>query len=94
MPEIDVQLHVADPWAAGFTVARALLRAGRSYEEAVKLFQPYTHIQDPNPQTRSALRRLIREARMQNRRAYVFVNNRLEGNAPETIAAIIEEELP
>jgi uncharacterized protein YecE (DUF72 family) len=92
MPEIGSQFAVPGSMTADFTVARALLRAGRSYENAVKLFAPYTHIQDPNPQTRSALRRLIREARMQNRRAFVFVNNRLEGNAPETIAAIIEEE--
>jgi uncharacterized protein YecE (DUF72 family) len=92
MPEIGSQLAVPGSTTADFTVARALLRAGRRYENAVKLFAPYTHIQDPNPQTRSALRRLIREARMQGRRAFVFVNNRLEGNAPETIAAIIEEE--
>lgn len=91
MPEIGTQLHLRDAYTAGFTLARALLRRGRAYEEAVAKFTPYEHIQDPNPETRDALRLLIRRARERHEPSYIFVNNRLEGNAPQTIEAIAGE---
>jgi hypothetical protein len=34
---------------------------------------------------------LIKDAVAQNRRAYVLVNNRLEGNAPLTVQALTDE---
>ncbi len=90
MPEIGRQMHLRDAYTADFTVARALLRHGRPYEEAVAKFTPYAHVQDPNPDTRDALRLLIAHARQRHQPSYIFVNNRLEGNAPETIEAITE----
>jgi uncharacterized protein YecE (DUF72 family) len=90
MPEIDVQLNLRESYTADFTVARALLRRGRAYEEAVQKFTPYAHVQDPNPETRDALRLLIGRARQRHEPSYIFVNNRLEGNAPETIEAITD----
>lgn len=91
MPELELQLRLPQAFTADFTVCRALLRRGRSYEEAVRLFQPYDRIQDPNPEVRAALRTLIQQSRQARRTAYIFVNNRLEGNAPETIRAIVED---
>jgi uncharacterized protein YecE (DUF72 family) len=88
MPEIGVQMHLRDVHTADFTVARALLRRGRPYEEAVEKFTPYARVQDPNPETRQALRLLIAHARQRHEPSYIFVNNRLEGNAPETIEAV------
>ena len=38
------------------------------------------------------MRSLIRQARETGGQAFLFVNNRLEGNAPETIRAVVEEE--
>jgi uncharacterized protein YecE (DUF72 family) len=90
MPEIRVQTNLRDAYTAGFTVARALLRRGRAYEEAVARFTPYARVQDPDPETRDALRLLIARARQRHEPSYIFVNNRLEGNAPETIEAITE----
>ncbi len=90
MPEIGAQMHLRDAYTADFTVARALLRRGRAYEEAVAKFTPYSHVQDPNPETRDALRLLIARARDRHEPSYIFVNNRLEGNAPETIEAITD----
>lgn len=92
MPELDRQMCIRDAWTTGFFVVRALLRYGRPYEEAVERFAPYRAIQDENPGTRGAIREMIRTAREQNRRAYIFVNNRLEGNAPQTIEAILEDD--
>ena len=90
MPEIGRQMHLRDAYTSDFTVARALLRRGRPYEEAVAKFTPYARVQEPNPETRDALRLLIARARDRHEPSYIFVNNRLEGNAPETIEAITE----
>jgi hypothetical protein len=90
MPEISVQMRLPDACTADFTLARALLRRGRAYEDAVAKFTPYSHVQDPNPETRDALRILIARARERHQPSYIFVNNRLEGNAPETIEAITD----
>lgn len=90
MPEMGVQMHLRDAYTAGFTVTRALLRRGRPYEDAVAKFTPYAHAQDPNPDAREALRLLIAQARLRHEPSYIFVNNRLEGNAPETIEAITD----
>ncbi|MGI8745205.1 MAG: DUF72 domain-containing protein [Bryobacteraceae bacterium] len=89
MPPIAEQMQMPDVFTADFTVARALLRQGRPYENAVASFAPYRELQDPNPETRGALRELIARAKERNQPAYIFVNNRLEGNSPATIEAIV-----
>src|SRR6185295_12977211 len=73
--------------------ARFLLKPGRRYEEAVKLFSPYHNLKDQDPDARSAGAALIREGVEfgPNRKTFLFVNNRLEGNALQTIAAMIEQ---
>lgn len=92
MPELARQIHIPDAVTADFVVSRALLRFGRMYEQAVERFTPYSEIQDPNLETRTALRELIEKTRQARREAYIYVNNRLEGNAPGTIAAIVGME--
>jgi len=92
MPELSTQMEVPDAFTAPFTVARALLKHGRGYENAVELFRPYDRIQEPNPRGRTALRGLIRRARASSEPSFIFVNNRFEGNAPSTIAAVLEED--
>ncbi len=91
MPPLREQMAIAGAFSADFTVARALLRPGRAYEDAVAMFTPYDQIRDENPEAREALRALIRRMREERRAAYIFVNNRLEGNAPETIRAVVDE---
>jgi len=90
MPELRHQMAIPESFTADFLVSRALLRQSRSYEEAVQLFTPYTEIKDPNPEVRASLREMIRIARDKQMTAFLFVNNRLEGNAPATILAITE----
>lgn len=89
MPELQEQLAIPESRTADFTVCRALLRQGRVYERAVREFEPYTEIRDPNPAARQAMRRLIDQARAERQAAYVYVNNRLEGNSPMTIEAVL-----
>jgi len=70
---------------------RALLRPGRSYDEAVRFFQPYNSIKDSFPEVRTDIVNIVREAKKQNRKCFIFINNRLEGSAPHTIGAIMQE---
>jgi uncharacterized protein YecE (DUF72 family) len=90
MPEMSEQIQVPDAHTAGFTVARALLRRGRPYEEAVAKFSPYREVTEPNSEVRQSLRALISRARERREPSYIFVNNRLEGNAPQTIESIVD----
>ncbi len=91
MPELAAQTALSEAFTAPFSVTRALLRHGRTYEQAVAKFSPYSEVREPNPAAREALRALIQRSRADRREAYIFVNNRLEGNAPATIEAITGE---
>jgi len=90
MPELGRQIRMPEAFTADFTVCRALLRHGRAYANAVELFSPYEEIRDPNPEGRQAIRDLMEWARDKKRAAFIFVNNRFEGNAPGTIEAVVE----
>jgi uncharacterized protein YecE (DUF72 family) len=72
--------------------ARFLLKPGRRYEEAVKMFEPYDGVKEENPQARAAGKALIAEGKAASpkRKTFVYVNNRLEGHSLTTIAAIVE----
>jgi uncharacterized protein YecE (DUF72 family) len=92
MPELHTQIAIPQSATADFLVCRALLRRGRLYENAVKAFSPYTEIQDPNPEARESMRILIGRARENRQFLFLFVNNRLEGNAPSTILSLVEPD--
>ena len=94
MPTIGEQLELPWTFPAGFTVARALLKPGRRYADAVKLFEPYRKIQEPVPELRMDLVRVIREALDRQADAFIIANNRAEGNAPGTIRAVVEMAFP
>ncbi len=88
MPPIGEQLTLHESITTDFIVARALLRPGRSYAQAVEAFAPYDHIQEANPAVRHDLIALARAAINLRIPAHVIINNRLEGCSPLTIAAL------
>jgi uncharacterized protein YecE (DUF72 family) len=90
MPELRHQMALPDSVTANFMVSRALLRRGRVYEDAVATFAPYTEVKDPNPEARESLRALIAQSKEERRPLFIFVNNRLEGNAPMTILSVVD----
>jgi uncharacterized protein YecE (DUF72 family) len=90
MPEIHEQIAIPGSGTSDMIVTRALLRRGRPYEDAVRIFSPYDRVQEMNEPVRRGLRELIDVALVDGRPAFVFVNNRLEGNSPGTIIAITE----
>jgi uncharacterized protein YecE (DUF72 family) len=93
MPPVSEQLalpgSVSNPEFAG---ARFLLKPGRKYEDAVKSFSPYDKIKEPYEEARTAAAELISRALLRQalRKLFLYVNNRLEGNALLTIMAMLE----
>jgi hypothetical protein len=98
MPAVSEQMALAGSrTAASLVAARFLLTPGRRYEVTAEPFQPYDRIVAVDEEARQAGVALIREGLgAADRRTFLFVNNRLEGCAPQTIAAMVEGvgELP
>ena len=94
MPSVGNQMAMAGSQTnPNLTAARFLLKPGRKYEEAVKSFQPYDRVREKNDEARAAARQLVAAAKKEKRKTLIYVNNRLEGNALETIAAMLEPEV-
>ena len=72
--------------------ARFLLKPGRKYEQAVKAFEPYDSIKEENPEARAAGRALVADGKAAGPKpkTFIYANNRLEGNAISTLAAMID----
>jgi len=88
MPGLAEQHTRMGGFTAPFTVLRLLTPLKMSYEAAKKRAEPYTKIVEELPVMRQDTVDLVRKAVAENRRAYVLVNNRSEGNAPLTIQAL------
>jgi uncharacterized protein YecE (DUF72 family) len=96
MPSVSEQMALPKSQTnQDLIAARFLLKPGRKYDEAVKNFEPYDRIQEVNDEARKAAAALIADGLRQqpNRKTFIFVNNRLEGNALETIKAILDMDL-
>ena len=91
MPSIAEQIELTDSETADFSVSRFLLKPGRTYENAVTTFQPYSGTKEPDDEARKAAKKLLKQSLQKKRRCYIYVNNRLEGNAPLTIDAILSD---
>ena len=70
--------------------ARFLLKPRRRHEDAAKAFEPYERVKEENFEARAAAKALVEEGRKAGpaRKTFVLVNNRLEGNAFATVAAV------
>jgi uncharacterized protein YecE (DUF72 family) len=94
MPPVSDQMAIESSRTnPNLCAARFLLKSGRKYEDAVKTFQPYDKVQEPNPEARAAGKALIAEGKKagRDRKTFIYVNNRLEGNALETIESMLAE---
>ena len=92
MPPVDEQMALPGSRTnPELVAARFLLKPGRKYEQAVKAFEPYDTLKEENPEARAAGRALIAkgQAAGPKHRTFIYVNNRLEGNAIRTIEAMI-----
>ena len=66
-----------------------MLFDGRTYEQAVKIFQPYREVQEPYLAAREALKDLLTTKPGRPARRWIYVNNRLEGCSLWTIYAAL-----
>ncbi|BCX46707.1 DUF72 domain-containing protein [Haloferula helveola] len=93
MPPSGEQLDLRSPSTLSAACGmRLLLKPGRRYKEAVESFQPYDRTQEVRPEAREAAERFVLESekKPKKRKGYVYVNNRLEGNSLQTIAALLD----
>ena len=90
MPPLAEQSKRMGSFTAPFTVLRLLTPLKMSYEQAKKRAEPYTKIIEKLPEMRRDTVELVRQAVREERRPYVLVNNRAEGNAPLTIQALAD----
>jgi uncharacterized protein YecE (DUF72 family) len=91
MPPLAEQHTRMQGFTAVFTVLRLLTPLKISYEAAKKRAEPYNKIVGELPEMRRDTVTLVRQAISENRRAYVLVNNRAEGNAPLTVEALVDQ---
>ena len=95
MPSVSEQMTLPGSRTnPDLVAARFLLKPGRRYEDAVKAFEPYDRAKETNPEARASARQLVGEGKAAGpkRRTFVYVNNRLEGNALATISAVLQPE--
>jgi uncharacterized protein YecE (DUF72 family) len=92
MPPVGEQMALSgNSETASLTAARFLLKPGRAYEQAVKTFEPYNETKEVNHEARAAGAALIRRGKKNAKaKTFLFINNRLEGNALNTIRAMLD----
>lgn len=93
MPPVSEQFGiVGEPPTDDLEVARFLLKSGRKYEDAVAKFQPYKLTGEINEDARGALQLMIEKRWVRRSRSgtYIYINNRLEGNALNTVLAVLD----
>ena len=71
-------------------VIRWSLHSGFKYEEAKARYAPFNALVDEDPDGRSQVAQLVREAADGDLDAYVIVNNKAEGSAPLTIRKLAD----
>jgi hypothetical protein len=91
MPPLAEQHNRLGSFTALFAVLRLLTPLKMSYVAAKKWAEPYDKIVGELPEMRRDTVELVRHAVAENRRAYVLVNNRAEGNAPLSVQALVDQ---
>lgn len=92
MPAVSEQLKMPGSLSnPRLTGARFLLTPGNTYEKTVKAYSPYSETKQVDPDARETAAQLIAggERYEPRTKTFVYVNNRLEGNALETTAAVV-----
>ncbi len=93
MPPILEQLKVvaaAGGMSADFYLARLITPQGVAYEKAKELFEPFFRLGRRDDAARADVLRIVKRALQRDVPAYVIVNNRFEGNSPETVRELAE----
>lgn len=93
LPPIDKQIPLLRALWPGPLVCRWNLNRKHGafgYEDAKGLYEPFDRLIDPDLETRDALARVIAGTVGAGQPAYVTINNKAEGSAPLSVAALAE----
>ncbi|WP_394844185.1 DUF72 domain-containing protein [Pendulispora brunnea] len=85
MPSVLTQVKLAPPGARRPLVIRWLLREGDKYEEARARYAPFNRIVAEDRDNRDAIARIVVKAHQHGVPSFVFLDNKAEGCAPETL---------
>lgn len=66
-------------------VVRWQLPKGGSYEAQKALWAPFRELAEEDLETRKAIAQLVKVAQAKGKAAYVIINNKAEGCAPESV---------
>jgi uncharacterized protein YecE (DUF72 family) len=88
MPSLADQLDIEGTMQGAFVVARLMLPPGERYDDLKERFSPFDKIAQPQPEMRSDVVRLVREAGERELDTYILVNNKAEGSSPLTVGAL------
>ncbi len=90
LPAIDALLPLQRALWPGDLVCRWNLQRGQRYAQARDAWAPFDRLQAPDPATRQTLARVVRATLDAGQRVFVTINNKAEGSAPLSVAALAE----
>ncbi len=88
MPGVLQQARVVPPAARKPLIVRWLMRRGDDYEGARSRYLPFSRLAEPDLPNRRDIATLISKALAHHVPAFVLVNNKAEGCAPESLAEL------
>jgi uncharacterized protein YecE (DUF72 family) len=90
LPAIEALLPLQRALWPGDLVCRWNLQRGQRYAQARDAWAPFDRLQAPDPATRRTLARVVRATLDAGQRDFVTINNKAEGSAPLSVAALAE----
>jgi uncharacterized protein YecE (DUF72 family) len=88
MPPLGKQRDLTAAASRGPLVVRWNLHPTQLYDGALNRYAPFDQLMDEDRPTRLSLARLARETLSSGREVFIIVNNKAEGSAPLSIAAL------
>jgi ribosomal protein S2 len=88
MPDTAAQLGFAMQGTPRALVVRWMLGGSLNFEEARERYRPFNRLVDEAPATRAEIADAAINAAVANVPVYVIANNKAEGSAPLTLAAL------
>jgi uncharacterized protein YecE (DUF72 family) len=78
-------------WLSGAVLIRWMLHPAQDYEGARDRYFPFDRLVDPDPRSRAAVAEFTELLLARGMDTYVIANNKAEGSAPLTLAALARE---
>lgn len=90
LPQVQDQLPLQRAMWPGDLVCRWNLHRGLRYAQARERWEPFDRLQAPDPATRKTLATVIKATLEAGHRAFVTINNKAEGSAPESVRELAQ----